>query len=159
MRLSIRETKDYDSLVKLFIRNDLEYTEDDEITTDIIKQYGAYDTAKYDPECKLNSDVASLIGGIVLAKRENRFICDGIAIDAEYRNLDLGERLLKQIIEDAKNLGADALYLVARAPGFFKKYGFFNIPKDDAPTFFECFTCPQYNKTCHPEVLKLAIMK
>ena len=24
-----------------------------------------------------------------------------------------------------------------------------------APNFFECLTCPQYGKNCHPEVMKL----
>ena len=47
------------------------------------------------------------------------------------------------------------MYLVARAPEFFRKNGFVTIPREEAPNFFECLTCPQYGKTCHPEVMKI----
>ena len=46
------------------------------------------------------------------------------------------------------------MYLVARAPGFFAKHGFKEVAREDAPNFFECFTCPQYGKTCHPQVMR-----
>ncbi len=40
-------------------------------------------------------------------------------------------------------------------PEFFRKYGFETVAREEAPNFFECLTCPQYGKTCHPEVMKL----
>jgi amino-acid N-acetyltransferase len=89
--------------------------------------------------------------------REGRYICDGIATDESVRGQGVGKLLLFAMIDEARVLGADALYLVARAPGFFNKNGFEMIQREDAPTFFECFSCSQYKKTCHPEVMRLPL--
>ena len=35
--------------------------------------------------------------------------------------------------------------------------GFEEVEADRAPLFFECATCPQYQKTCHPEIMRLEI--
>jgi GNAT superfamily N-acetyltransferase len=155
--ISIRETKNYKALVSLFIRNGLEYTEEDnEITTDILEMYGAFDRKNPDNDCPERGDVASMVGGVVLAKRQGQFICDGIAVEPEYRHMKIGERLLATILRDVKTRGGTSLFLVARAPEFFKKHGFEGA-SSDAPTFFECATCPQYNASCFPEVLKIEI--
>jgi len=136
------EIPDEGPLVRLFIENGLEYSENDEIKTDLVKCW------------KAERGDSALIGGCVLAKREGRFICDGIATDPSVRGLRVGERLLLTMFDEVRSLGGDSLYLVARAPGFFSKYGFVPIGRDEAPTFFECFTCPQYGRTCHPEVMR-----
>lgn len=94
---------------------------------------------------------------MVLAKREGRYIIDGIAVDAPYRKLKVGNILLQKVIDTVKELGGDSLYLVARAPGFFRANGFTAIDPETAPNFFECKYCPQYQKNCHPEVMKLEI--
>jgi N-acetylglutamate synthase-like GNAT family acetyltransferase len=140
--ITIADTEDYPGLVELFIRNELEYTENEEITTDLVRCFSAI------------TEGGELIGGCVLARRERRFICDGIAVDPPYRKSRIGEVMLDMIEDTARGLGGEELYLVARAPGFFAKYDYAEIPKEDAPTFFECFTCPQYGVTCHPKVMK-----
>ena len=33
--------------------------------------------------------------------------------------------------------------------------GFVTVPREEAPNFFECLTCPQYGVDCHPEVMRL----
>jgi YegS/Rv2252/BmrU family lipid kinase len=142
IKVSIRDTDDYAELVELFIRNDLEYTEDDEVTTDLVRCLRA------------ETESGELVGGCVLALREGRFICDGIAVDPPYRGSDTGARMLAMIEDSAMDKGAEELYLVARAPAFFAKYGYREIPREEAPTFFECFTCPQYGETCFPKVMK-----
>jgi GNAT superfamily N-acetyltransferase len=96
-----------------------------------------------------------LVGACILARREGEFICDGIAVDPGYRKSNLGKQLLDTLLKEAKSRGADKVFLVARAPGFFAKAGFLPVQRKEAPEFFECFTCPQYGKTCHPEVMRL----
>jgi len=144
--INIIETEDYQGLIPFFIENGLEFSVDDEVPTDIVKIWKATD-----------EENGKLLGGCVLAKREGRFICDGIATDPEVRGLRIGEGLLFTMTKEAKVLGADELYLVARAPGFFGKYGFELVPREGAPTFFECFSCPQYGVSCHPEVMRLVL--
>ena len=141
----ISVTEDYDKLVPFFIENDLEFTEEDaiQVPTDLECLWEAVD------------ENGRLIGGFVLAKRQGEFIVDGIAVDSEYRKEKLGSALLKGGIEEAAKRGGRRIYLVARAPEFFRKHGFVTVSREEAPNFFECLTCPQYGVDCHPEVMRL----
>jgi N-acetylglutamate synthase-like GNAT family acetyltransferase len=140
--IRIRETDDLAPLVRFFIENELEFESEDDYSYDEILKSWRADAGE------------RLVGGCVLARREGRFICDGIATDASVRGQHLGEALLKRLIDEVRAQGGEEVYLVARAPGFFSKYGFEVVARDDAPPFFECFSCPQYGVTCHPEVMR-----
>lgn len=143
----IKETEEYDKLVPFFIENELEFTEDDaiEVPTYIQKCWEIIEGE--DPEN------GRLIGAFVLGKREGEYICDGIAIDKAYRKSHLGKSLLELAIEEIRANGGKRIYLVARAPEFFRKQGFNTVSREEAPNFFECLTCPQYGVSCHPEVM------
>ena len=145
LRLMMKETDEYERLVKFFVENQLEFDGDEEVDTDIIKCY------------KVTHGDDFLVGAVVLAKREGQYIIDGIAVDKLYRKMKVGQILLKKVIKKVEELGGDSLYLVARAPEFFKKYGFEAVDPETAPNFFECKYCPQYQVDCFPEVLKLEI--
>lgn len=140
-------TGDFEPLMSLFIKNDLEFSEEEPVSTDIIKAWKA-----------TTGEENKLIGGIVLAKREGEFIIDGVAVEPEYRELKLGKILLEKAIEEVRELGGSKLFLVARAPGFFKRSGFLQVDEKKAPIFFECKTCPQYSVTCNPEIMELKIV-
>ena len=145
-KIEIYETDTYQELAEFFIVNGLEFEAEEEVPTDLVKCWRADDPKD-----------GKLLGGCVLAKREGRFICDGIATDPSVRGLHLGKKLLDTMIGEARSLDADFIYLVARAPGFFKKYDFEPISREEAPTFFECFSCSQYNNSCFPEVMRLKL--
>jgi GNAT superfamily N-acetyltransferase len=172
--IQITETSDYRPLIPFFIKNELEFGEGDEYGDDeIVKCWRADEFAAATQSGKLRANVVSphpaptdapapcprLVGGCILAKREGEFICDGIAVADEFRNSGLGKELLELLLGEAKRHGADKVFLVARAPGFFAKAGFVPVPREAAPEFFECFTCPQYGKTCHPEAMRLDMAK
>lgn len=148
INFKISVTEDYEKLVPFFIENELEFSEDEPVPTDLVKCWEIV---------KAGTDGAEdeLIGGFVLAKREGEFIVDGIAIAPRYRKFKLGKTLLDKGIEETLRLGGRRIFLVARAPGFFKKQGFVEVPRNEAPNFFECLTCPQYGVSCHPEVMRL----
>ncbi|MDR1247207.1 MAG: GNAT family N-acetyltransferase [Clostridiales Family XIII bacterium] len=163
--VTISETDAYGALVAMFVKNGLEFSEEEAerakhtIPADIVKCYeavemfagcdGASDSADG------NARAGRLIGGCVLAVREGSFIIDGIAAEPEYREIKLGKKMLEMAVNEAKSRGANELFLVARAPDFFRKQGFVAVSREDAPNFFECFTCPQYNTSCFPEVMRL----
>jgi N-acetylglutamate synthase-like GNAT family acetyltransferase len=149
--IQIIETSDYRPLIPFFIENDLEFEEDEEYEGDEIVKCWRADAPDASPAG------SRLAGACVLAKRGGEFICDGIAVDPAYRNGNLGRELLDLLLKEAKSRGAGRVFLVARAPGFFAKAGFIPVPRKEAPEFFECFTCPQYGKTCHPEVMRLEL--
>lgn len=143
--MKMSQTDEYERLTKFFADNEMEFDGEEEVDTDVVRRY------------KVTIEGDKLVGGVVLAKREGRYIIDGIAVDPEYRKHKIGKIMLKKVIEVTGELGGKEIYLVARAPGFFKKYGF--VPEDAkrAPNFFECRYCPQYGVTCHPEILKLTL--
>lgn len=143
--IELRETDEYERLVRFFVENQLEFDGDEEVDTDIVNCY------------KVADKDDRLIGAAVLARREGRYIIDGIAVDERYRKQKVGEMLLERVKSRVIELGGCELYLVARAPGFFRKNGFLPIAAEEAPNFFECKYCPQYNITCHPEIMKLEI--
>lgn len=145
-KLLMSPTDDYEKLVKFFIENELEFSEEEPVPTDIVKCW----------EVTHGSD-RFLAGALVLARREGEFIIDGIAVDKTYRKMKIGKILLDKAIETVRKMGGSKLYLVARAPGFFRESGFTEVPREDAPNFFECFTCPQYKVSCHPEVMMLEV--
>lgn len=144
-RFHLAETEEYERLVQFFVVNELEFDGDEEVDTDIVRCY------------KVTDDKDALVGAAVLAMREGRYIIDGIAVDPAFRKENIGRALLEAILKEVRRRGGDAIYLVARAPGFFRRNGFTTIDPEDAPNFFECKYCPQYQKNCFPEVMKREI--
>ena len=137
--------EDLNALVCLFVKNGLEYDVEDEVETDVIESF------------KLTDADGSLKGGACLALRQGDYIIDGIAVEPECRHRNLGNRLLDGIVGEVKRRGGQRIFLVAKAPGFFRKYGFTTVDHEAAPDFFECRQCDQYKKCCFPEVMKLEI--
>lgn len=141
--VKIEETKDYLPVMELFLRNDLEMDEEELISPNILHCW------KADTKDNL------LIGGCVLARFEQEYIIDGIAVEEPFRKNGVASLLLEEAIKQARKLNAERIYLVARAPKFFKKHGFERIEWETSPQFFGCYSCSQRGKTCFPEVMKL----
>lgn len=145
--LKMSQTEDYKALNKLYSENDLE------IDSDFAeKPEGAVKSWKL-----THGEGEYLAGGITLSTRDGEYIIEGIAIQPMYRKMGLASILLKKAVEEVKALGGTKLYLVARAPEFFRKNGFITVERENAPSFVECFECPQYGGKCHPEVMRLDI--
>lgn len=157
IHFKISVTDNYEELVPFFIENELEFSEDEPVPTDLVKCWEIRTDAQMDAHPEDGAGAGKLIGAFVLAKREGEFIVDGIAIDPAYRKFKLGKTLLDRGIEETLKQGGKRIYLVARAPEFFRKQGFVTVNREDAPNFFECLTCPQYGVSCHPEVMKLEL--
>ena len=145
MKVRMESTTEYERLVQFFVKQGLEYDEDEKDFSNVIHAWKITQTGDY------------LVAGCVLAQREGRYIIDGIAVDKPMRKTGIGKILVDKVISEVKERGGDSIYLVARAPGFFKKLGFTVINPTEAPNFFECKQCPQYRVSCHPEVMKLEI--
>lgn len=141
-KLYLNKTEDYPSLVEFFIKNDLEFDEGEGEETNYIAAY----------EITHGGD---LVAAIALSLTEEQYVISGIAVDPIYRKMKLGKMLLNKAITKVKELGGEEIVLVARAPGFFKKFGFVNVSKEEEPDFFSCVGCPQNGVKCFPEVLKL----
>lgn len=147
MKIRYEETKDFDMLVEIFARNEIEVA-DDEFTggwTTLVKGFAAFDEDAKD----------RLVGAVALAKRMDRDIINGIAVDAEYRRKGIAEELLKLVMEEAVVQGVQTIWIVARAPLFFEAQGFTYITDKEVPHgLFDCPECVQYNKICFPKLMK-----
>lgn len=141
----ISTTDEYDRLVEMFIRHGLEFSFDEPLPTDIVQCWKAED------------EDGRLISGCVLAMRGGEYIIDGIATEPEYRKEKIGGKLINLALAEAKTRGGTEVYLVAKAPGFFRKYGFINIDISETGELFDCFSCPQFGRTCHPETMKIIL--
>jgi amino-acid N-acetyltransferase len=136
----------YEAVARFFIENDLEFPADEPVATDVIRCW------------KMTlGDEGGMIGAAALARRQGEYIVDGIAVSKDYRRGGAGKRLLDMVVAETGRLGGTRLYLVARTPDFFRNAGFVTVPRDRAPDFFECLTCPQYGIDCRPEVMELEI--
>ena len=145
LKFKIKSTDEYERLVKFFVENELEFDGDEEVDTGIVKYW------------KVFHGDDELIAGCVLALRQGKYIIDGIAVTKLFRKFGIGKIMVDKVVKEVKERGGDSIYLVARAPGFFRTLGFETVEPDNAPLFFECGQCPQYQKTCHPEIMKLEI--
>lgn len=147
MKLRYEETQDTDLLMDVFERNDIEVAED-EFTgghTSLLKSYAVYD----------DDAQGRLVGAVALARRMDRIIINGIAVEPEYRRSGVASGLLALVMKEAKAMGTDVIWIVARAPLFFESHGFEYITADQVPEgLFDCPSCPQYNKTCFPKLMK-----
>lgn len=144
IKFKMSQTEDYDKLVPFFIENELEFSEEEPVPTDLVKCWQL-----------TQGEEEALVGALVLAKREGEYIIDGIAVDKTIRRFKMGKTLLNKAIEEVLQRKGKRIFLVARAPEFFRKAGFVTVPREEAPNFFECLTCPQYGVDCHPEVMRL----
>ncbi len=143
--LKITVTEDMDTLNDFFEANDLEISDAEPIETNVVKAW------------RVDDQYNKLVGGICLAYREGEYIIDGIAVDASMRGKRLGEKLLSLAIKQVKELEGEKIYLVARAPGFFKTQGFKIVSEKEAPLFYECAGCPQFKVDCFPEIMSLEV--
>ncbi|MDO4552159.1 MAG: GNAT family N-acetyltransferase [Bacillota bacterium] len=136
-------TEDQGGLVEMFIRHGLEFSFDEPLPTDVVKCWKAEEGGRQ-------------IGGCILALRGGKYVIDGISAEPEYRKQKVGSSLLALALEEAARRGGREVWLVARAPGFFRKNGFeARTPEETPEGLFDCPQCPQFQKECFPEIMQL----
>ena len=79
IRFTMKSTDEYERLVKFFVENELEFDGDEEVDTDIVKCW------------KVTHKDDVLIGACVLAKRQGKYIIDGIAVTKLFRKFGIGK--------------------------------------------------------------------
>ena len=173
-KLNIKVTYEHELLNPFYAANDLEIAEDEPVSTDTLKSWvimkddmfndGSAENeaesdgcggAQEDPLKAADESIsANIIGACTLAFREGEYIIDGIALAPASRGSGAGTALLAAAEDEVRARGGERVYLVARAPEFFRANGYGTIARSDAPEFFECFGCDQYNRSCFPEVMR-----
>lgn len=144
--IEIRRTSDYAGLARMMAAKGLEM-DSEGAPTDILDCWEAVDLERG----------GRLAGGAILGLRANQYVLDGIATEDEYRGIGLGTALFDILLKRAKDDGAKRLWLVARAPNFFRTLGFTSVAMEDSLGLFDCDSCVQRGETCFPEAMYLDI--
>ncbi len=137
--MKIIEHQDYDRLMEVFVRNGLEAPSPDDPATEI--KHWALVEGEH------------IVGGSSVSRRNGALVLDYFAIDGPYRNHGWSRHLLEKVLTYANQQGARNIYTVTKIPNYFQKAGFRKIDRKDAPDFSQCFSCPQYQEACFPEVM------
>lgn len=140
--IRIKETGNYEELIPLFSASGLEiHVEADNKPKGMITCW------------KAERD-GQLAGGVSIEKKGGFFVIGDIAVEETMRGENVGGLLLATAMEKIYDLEGDEIYLVAKAPKFFEKYGFTYLDAEAAPDIFNCKTCDQRGVKCYPEFMK-----
>jgi amino-acid N-acetyltransferase len=79
-----------------------------------------------------------------------------VAVSKKYRGKDIGRKLIKKFLREAKTLGIKNVFALTYQPGYFKKMGFETIDKNDLPhkVWGDCLKCPKF-----PDCDEVAVIK
>lgn len=92
-----------------------------------------------------------------LSLRFGVYILDYIAVDPKFRGRNLGALALNRILEKAKEMGADKLFITARNPHFFEHFGFKEGSPEGVDMNADCIGCPEYNNGCFKKPMYIDI--
>ncbi len=143
LKVRMESTTEYDRIIEFAAAQGLEY--DPEEKQDFSNIVGAW---------KITQPGDYIIGTIMLGYEEGHYVLHAVAVDPVLRKFGLGRVLVKKAMEKARELGAKEVVLIGRAPEFYSKLGFTEIKPEDSPLEFECLSCPQYQVSCHPQIMR-----
>lgn len=135
------ETGRYMELVPLFKESGLEIHIEGDAPPSMVTCWRAED------------EEGHLVGGVSIEYKGGEFVIGDIAVKENLRGQDIGTLLIDTAMRRIKAVGGERIYLVAKAPKFFEKFGFTYLTPEEAPDIFNCKTCDQLGVSCHPEFM------
>ncbi len=145
--MEIKEIFNHEKLVDFYISRGIEFNDD--------KQYFHPPVFSYIAQIDGN-----FVGAITICKENEDFILDEVAVIPEKENQGICTALVNASIDKiVREYGERNFYLVAKNPNIFKKIGFKVIQRKDAPSFSECFDCPDFQRNCFPEIMVKSLKK
>ena len=140
--IRIKETGNYGELIPLFSASGLEI------------HVEAGQKPKGMITCWKAERNGQLAGGVSIEKKDGHFVIGDIAVEETMRGENIGSLLLATAMEKIYDLEGEEIYLVAKAPKFFERYGFTYLEEENVPEIFNCKTCDQRGAGCYPEFMK-----
>ncbi len=143
----IKEFYKHEQLVDFYISRGIEFNDD--------KQYFHPPIFSYIAQIDGN-----FVGAITICKENDDFILDEVAVIPEKQGQGVCTALVNASIDKIiREYGERKFYLVAKNSNVFKNMGFEIIQREDAPSFSECFDCPDFQKKCFPEIMVKLLKK
>ena len=138
----IVETEDFYPLSVLFNSSGLEVEISKETPEPTLKMWRCEDSK------------GSLLAGLTIEKRADVFVLGNLAVAEEMRGNGIGEELLVLAEKEAAAMSADEFWLVGKVPEFYKKYGWEEVSREEAPEISKCLRCRQFGESCFPSIMK-----
>ena len=84
--------------------------------------------------------------------------CGGLHLYWESARKCVGTTLVEQLLEEARSLGLEQVFVFTYVPGFFGRFGFVAVEHRSLPlkVYNECFHCPKFN-TCDEVAMVLPL--
>lgn len=142
MGVQMQRTMDYTSMVDLFVRSGLEIHPDDPAPEGLLTCFELADR-----------ETGKRYGAAGLVYDKETYILRCVAVEEECRGLGYGKWLVGAVMKEAADRGAEKIWLTAKVPKFYKKFGFEVVPMEEAPFETKCRTCQQYRNGCESEVM------
>jgi len=109
--------------------------------------------------CEINGKVAGTVSWQILpeigAPREPSVEIKSLAVEKNYRKSGIGRALVQGVIDRIKLLHPSQIIVLTFSPGFFRKLGFKEVPKEKLmhKIYMGCINCIKYDSpfTC-PEI-------
>ena len=109
--------------------------------------------------CEINGKVAGTVSWQILpeigAPREPSVEIKSLAVEKNYRKSGIGRALVQGVIDRIKLLHPSQIIVLTFSPGFFRKLGFKEVPKEKLmiTIYMGCINCIKYDSpfTC-PEI-------
>ncbi len=89
---------------------------------------------------------------------ENLAEIRALAVLSDTGGKGVGTTLVKQLLEEARSLGLEQVFVFTYVPGFFGRFGFVPVEHRSLPlkVYNECFHCPKFN-TCDEVAMVLRV--
>lgn len=139
--VKVIETGRYMELVPLFRESGLEIHIEGDAPPSMITCWRAEDMK------------GCLLGGISIEHKGGEFVIGDIAVREKLRGQDIGTLLMETAMKRIAAMGGERIYLVAKAPKFFERFGYTYLTPEEAPAIFNCKTCEQLGVSCQPEFM------
>jgi amino-acid N-acetyltransferase len=80
-----------------------------------------------------------------------------LAVRSDKQSKGIGKKLVSACLAEAKDLGAERVFVLTYQPLFFVKFGFKKIKHDDLPhkVWAECINCPKFPNCQEISLLKI----
>jgi N-acetylglutamate synthase-like GNAT family acetyltransferase len=84
-----------------------------------------------------------------------------VAVREDLRGRGLGIKVVGAVLEEARKRGIRTIWVMARAPGFFRNMGFAEAPEKELleKLIAQCDECRDYRSVCNPKLLKKTLIE
>ena len=144
----IVKSMNYDDTIEMCNEAGLEMKPDEKAPEGLMATFQIFDDSRDGKQVACGS----------LAYEHGQNLIRAVAVDKEYRGLGLGRVIVEHILEEARTRGLEELMLTAKVAGFYKKFGFEIVPREEAPEgFTDCIGCPRFHNGCDSEIMRLVL--